>query len=147
MQVSTLQVETQDINQMRRPEGILNMLLEVIRNKFVIEFHNADDHSVCSYVVLMPSTTVSVAPIMNWPSAGTVCVSCSRAPKKTRVGPCLSVCEVVLAQLFPQQTVLSEKPQLRTHLAQAHQVPAVRQALHDVELQAGRQVGQHHASR
>lgn len=59
---------------------------------------------------------------------------------------CLSVCEVVLAQLLPQQTVLGKKPQLRTHLAQADQVPAVRQALHDVELQAGRQVGQHHAS-
>lgn len=66
--------------------------------------------------------------------------------KKQRVPPCLSVCEVVLAELFPQQTVLSKKPQLRRHLTQADQVPAVRQALHDIELQAGRQVGQHHAS-
>lgn len=58
---------------------------------------------------------------------------------------CLSVCEVVLAESLPQQPVLSEGPQLGTHLAQADQVPAVRQTLHNVELQAGRQVSQSHA--
>lgn len=50
------------------------------------------------------------------------------------ISTCLSVCEVVLAESLPQQAVLSEGPQLRAHLAQADQVPAVRQALHDVEL-------------
>lgn len=37
----------------------------------------------------------------------------------------LSICEVILAQIFPQQPVLSQVPQFRTHLAQAHQVSAV----------------------
>lgn len=57
----------------------------------------------------------------------------------------LSVCEVILAKFLPQQAVLRQGPQLRTHLAQADQVPAVRQPLHDVQLQTGRQVGQRHA--
>lgn len=60
---------------------------------------------------------------------------------------CLSVCEVVLAEFLPQQPVLSEGPQLRAHLAQAHQVPAVRQTLHDVQLQTDGQLGQSHACR
>lgn len=59
----------------------------------------------------------------------------------------LSVSEVVLAEFLPQKPVLSEGPQLRAHLAQADQVPAIRQALHDVQLQAGRQVSQCHACR
>lgn len=46
----------------------------------------------------------------------------------------LSVGEVVLAELLPQQAILSERPQLQTHLSQAEQVPAVRQTLHDVQL-------------
>lgn len=59
----------------------------------------------------------------------------------------LSVSEVVLAEFLPQKPVLGEGPQLGAHLAQADQVPAVRQALHDVQLQAGRQVSQGHACR
>lgn len=59
----------------------------------------------------------------------------------------LSVSEVVLAEFLPQEPVLSEGPQLGAHLAQADQVPAIRQALHDVQLQAGRQVSQCHACR
>lgn len=59
----------------------------------------------------------------------------------------LSVSEVVLAEFLPQKPVLSEGPQLGAHLAQADQVPAIRQALHDVQLQAGRQAGQCHACR
>lgn len=35
------------------------------------------------------------------------------------ISTCLSVCEVVLAEPLPQQPVLSEGPQIRTHLAQA----------------------------
>lgn len=54
---------------------------------------------------------------------------------------------MVLAESLPQQPVLSEGPQLGTHLAQAHQVPAIRQTLHDVQLQTGRQVSQSHAYR
>lgn len=38
----------------------------------------------------------------------------------------LSVSEVVLAESLPQKPVLSEGPQIRAHLAQADQVPAVR---------------------
>lgn len=60
---------------------------------------------------------------------------------------CLSVCEVVLAESLPQQPVLSQGPQLGAHLAQADQVPAIRQTLHDVQLQTGRQVNQSHACR
>lgn len=63
------------------------------------------------------------------------------------VSPYLSVSEVVLAEFPPQKPVLSEAPQLRARLAQAHQVPAIRQALHDVQLQAGRQLSQFHACR
>lgn len=59
----------------------------------------------------------------------------------------LSVSEVVLAEFLPQKPVLSEGPQLGAHLAQADQVPAIRQTLHDVQLQAGRQVRQCHACR
>lgn len=57
----------------------------------------------------------------------------------------LSVGEVVLAELLPQEAVLGEGPQLGAGLAQADQVPAVRQALHDVQLQAGGKVSQGHA--
>lgn len=59
----------------------------------------------------------------------------------------LSVSEVVLAEFLPQKPVLGEAPQLGAHLAQADQVPAVRQALHDVQLQADRQVSQWHPRR
>lgn len=59
----------------------------------------------------------------------------------------LPVCEVVLAELLPQKPVLSQGSQLGAGLAQADQVPSIRQALHDVELQAGRQLSQCHASR
>lgn len=48
------------------------------------------------------------------------------------ISTCLSVCEVMLAESFPQQSVLSEGPQLRADLAQADQVPAIRQTLHNV---------------
>lgn len=61
------------------------------------------------------------------------------------ISTCLSVCEVVVAESFPQQPVLSEGSQLGTHLSQADQVPAVWQALHDVELQNGRKVNQSHS--
>lgn len=54
---------------------------------------------------------------------------------------------MVLAEFLPQKPVLSEGPQLGAHLAQADQVPAVRQALHDVQLQADRQVSQRHPCR
>lgn len=54
---------------------------------------------------------------------------------------------MVLAESLPEQPVLSEGPQFGTDLAQADQVPAVRQTLHDVQLQAGRQVSQSHACR
>lgn len=63
------------------------------------------------------------------------------------ISTCLSVCEVILAESLPQQPVLSEGPQLGADLAQADQVPAVRQTLHDVQLQTGRQVSQRHACR
>lgn len=63
------------------------------------------------------------------------------------ISTCLSVCEVVLAESLPQQPVLSEGPQLGAHLAQADQVPAIRQTLHDVQLETDRQVGQSHACR
>lgn len=53
----------------------------------------------------------------------------------------------MLAESLPQQPVLSEGPQLGAHLAQADQVPAVRQTLHDVQLQTDRQVSQCHACR
>lgn len=59
----------------------------------------------------------------------------------------LPVREVVLAEPPPQEPVLGEGPQLGAHLAQVDQVPAIRQALHDVQLQAGRQLGQRHACR
>lgn len=63
------------------------------------------------------------------------------------ISTCLSVCEVILAESLPEQPVLSEAAQFRTDLAQADQVPAVRQTLHDVQLQAGGQVSQSHACR
>lgn len=63
------------------------------------------------------------------------------------ISTCLSVCEVVLAESLPEQPVLSEGTQFRTDLTQADQVPAVRQTLHDVQLQASRQVSQSHACR
>lgn len=59
----------------------------------------------------------------------------------------LSVCEVVLAEFLPDQPVLSEDPQFWTDLAQADQIPPIRQTLHDVQFQANRQVGQSHACR
>lgn len=61
------------------------------------------------------------------------------------ISTCLSVCEVVLAESLPEQTVLRQRPQLGAHLAQADQVFPVRQTLHDAQLEAGRQVGQRHA--
>lgn len=54
---------------------------------------------------------------------------------------------MVLAELPPQKPVLGEGPQLGAHLAQVDQVPAISQALHDGQLQAGRQLSQHHACR
>lgn len=66
---------------------------------------------------------------------------------KRLISSCLSVCEVVLAEFFPQQPVLGQGPQLRTHLAKADQVSSVRQMLHDIQLQASRQVSQCHARR
>lgn len=42
--------------------------------------------------------------------------------------------EVVLAEFLPQQSVLAEHMQVRGHLAQADQVPAITQPLHDVQL-------------
>lgn len=59
------------------------------------------------------------------------------------VGPTdLPLREVVLAQLFPQQPVLAKHMQVRGHLAEADQVTPVTQPLHDVQLQAQRQVGE-----
>ena len=69
-----------------------------------------------------------------------VCIHQSKNPT------CLSVCEVIVAEFFPQQPVFSEGPQIQTHLAQTDQVPAIWQTLHDVQLQTGRQVSQSHAS-
>lgn len=67
--------------------------------------------------------------------------------KLVLVSTYLSVSEVVLAEFLPQKPILSEGPQLGARLAQADQVPAISQALHDVQLQAGRQVSQCHAGR
>lgn len=72
-----------------------------------------------------------------------VCIS--DHPLISTISTYLSVCEVVLAESLPQQSVLSEGPQLGAHLPQADQVPAIRQTLHDVELQADRQVNQSHS--
>lgn len=52
---------------------------------------------------------------------------------------------MVLAEFLPQQPVLCQGPQLRTDLAQADQVSAIRETMHDVQLQTGRQVSQSHA--
>lgn len=50
--------------------------------------------------------------------------------------------EVVQAEPLPQQPVLAEHVQVGAHLAQADQVAPVAQPLHDVQLQAQRQVGE-----
>lgn len=63
--------------------------------------------------------------------------------KERRRGPThLPLGEVVLAEPLPQQPVLAEHVQVGAHLAQADQVTPVTQPLHDVQLQAQRQVGE-----
>lgn len=56
--------------------------------------------------------------------------------------PDLPLGEVVLAEFLPQQPVLTEHVQVGGHLAEADQVAAVTQPLHDVQLEAQGQVGE-----
>lgn len=46
----------------------------------------------------------------------------------------LSVCEVVLAEFLPQQSVFTERLQVRSHLTEANQISPITQSLHDVQL-------------
>jgi len=49
---------------------------------------------------------------------------------------------MVLAELLPKQPVLAEHVQVGGHLAEADQVTPVTQPLHDVQLEAQRQVSE-----
>lgn len=50
----------------------------------------------------------------------------------------LPVCEVVLAEVLPQQPVLCQYTEVRTHLPQTDQVSSVWEPLHDVQLETDR---------
>lgn len=58
----------------------------------------------------------------------------NRQPTAICISSYLSVCEVVLAELLPQQPVFAEHLQVGSHLTKANQVPPIAQSLHDVQL-------------